>query len=126
MYDSKERSALQGVLAMGKFNVKFSESVYRLLAGIALERGQTMADVLRDEVCRGAWLDDELRQGHRFLVDRGKDKVTELTFAHESLLSPVGRPQPPRGEAPEEDPVLALVGTPVSDRRVSSPKEEGL
>jgi hypothetical protein len=112
---------------MAKFNVKFSESVYRLLAGMALERGQTMADVLRDEVCRGAWLDDQLRQGHRVLIERGKGKVTELTFAHESLLNPVGRPRP-RGTASEEEAAaIHLVGTPVSaDRRAGSPqKEEG-
>jgi len=80
--------------AMAKFNVKFSESVYCLLAGMALERGQTMADVLRDEVCRGAWLDDELRQRHRVLIERGQGKVTELRFPHESLLNPAGRPIP--------------------------------
>jgi hypothetical protein len=79
---------------MAKFNVKFSESVYRLLAGMALERGQTMADVLRDEVCRGAWLDDQLRQRHRVLIERGKGKLAELAFAHESLLNPAGRPLP--------------------------------
>jgi hypothetical protein len=79
---------------MAKFNVKFSESVYRLLAGVALDRGQTMADVLRDEVARGAWLDDQLRQGHHMLIDRGKGKIVELTFAHESLLNPAGRPMP--------------------------------
>jgi hypothetical protein len=61
---------------------------------MALERGQTMADVLRDEVCRGAWLDDELRQRHRVLIERGQGRATELTFAHESLLNPAGRPIP--------------------------------
>ena len=75
--------------------VEFSESVYRLLAGMALERGQTIADVLRDEVARGAWLDDELRQGHRILIDRGHGQISSLTFAHEDRLNLAGRPQLP-------------------------------
>jgi hypothetical protein len=74
------------------FKVEFSESVYRLLAGMALERGQTIADVLRDEVSRGAWLDDELRQGHRVLIDRGHGQISSLTFAHEDRLNLAGRP----------------------------------
>jgi hypothetical protein len=76
---------------MNKFNVKFSESVYGLLAAMASERGQTMADVLRDEICRAAWLDDELRQGHRVLIERA-GTVTEVHFPHVALLDSAGRP----------------------------------
>jgi hypothetical protein len=83
------------VMSENGFNVEFSESVFRLLAGMALERGQAIADVLRDEVSRGAWLDDELRQGHRVLIDRGHGQISGLTFAHEDRLNLAGRPQPP-------------------------------
>jgi hypothetical protein len=83
------------VMSENGFNVEFSESVFRLLAGMALERGQTIADVLRDEVSRGAWLDDELRQGHRILIDRGHGQISDLTFAHEDRLNLAGRPQLP-------------------------------
>jgi hypothetical protein len=92
---------------MAKFNVKFSESVYRLLAGIALDREQTMADVVRDEISRSAWLDDELRQGHTILIDRHDGKVVELAFSHQGRLNPAGRPMPPEtvpAQAPETVP----------------------
>jgi len=79
-----------------KFNVNFSPHVYRLVGEMAVEREQTMADVIRDAISLAAWVDDELRQKNRILIDRG-GVVTELLLPH------AGRLQPSRPTLPDPD-----------------------
>ena len=50
-----------------------------------------MADVVRDSVSLAAWIDDELRQGHKILVNRG-EIVAEILFPHANRLQ-VKRPE---------------------------------
>lgn len=78
---------------MGKFNVNFSDGVYQLVGEMALDRGITMSDVIRDAVSICAWMDDELRTGHKILVDRGNGVVQEIVLPHAMTLHREGRPK---------------------------------
>lgn len=72
---------------MSKFNVNFSPEVYKLVGEMATERNQTMADVVRDSISMVAWIDDQLRVGHKLLIQRGST-VTEILVPYVSLLKP--------------------------------------
>ena len=72
------------------FRPKFFKGVHRLCRNCRREK-KTIAQVVLDEISRGAWLDDELRRGHKLLINRNGE-ITELHVPHLDKLNPNGRP----------------------------------
>jgi len=96
---------------MGKFNVNFSDSVYKLVGETARDHDTTMSDVIRDAVSLLASIDDELRAGHKILVDIGNGNIKEIMFPWARTLKSK-RPELPAPEPIEVPVSRALVSQP--------------
>lgn len=53
-----------------RVNVNFSEEAWRELQDLAVRRGKTISDVLREALALEHWFDEQRRAGHRILVER--------------------------------------------------------
>jgi hypothetical protein len=60
-----------------RVNVNFSREAYDALLQLAEERGVTMSTVLRDAIAMEKWLQEEKREGAKFLIKNG-DEVREV------------------------------------------------
>jgi hypothetical protein len=78
---------------MVKFNLKLSDSTYRILGALAESTDATMADVFREALSIFWWLEKEYRQGNRLMIKRG-DELTELLIPSLARPSAAALPQP--------------------------------
>jgi hypothetical protein len=109
VWEAYSRLQKEGHL-MPRFNINFSAAAYQLVGEMATERETTMADLIRDVLGMAAWLDDELRAGHKVLIDSGHGDVKQIVFPHAVRL------QKERPRLPAPEPVDKVSGA-VSVRR---------
>lgn len=62
-----------------RVNVNFSDNAYKALQDLAVRKGKSMSDVLRDAIALEKWAQDIGDKGGRVLVQHG-DRVQEVIW----------------------------------------------
>ena len=63
-----------------RMNVNFADSTYRVLEDLATKQGKTKAEILRDVITLGKYIQDTKDEGGHILIERG-GKTYELLMA---------------------------------------------